>query len=175
MSEGYLTAEARARAEIDRQLVACGWAVQDHKDMNLYARQGVAVREFIMAPGHGRANYPLFVDGKAVGAVEAKPSGRPLAGVESRSAKYAAGLPKDLELSMGSPRCSAFVRSQAKGLAGSCRRTRRMSLRRCCWTGSGWSVRLSRSPSGARGKRHESWSHPRCTVDRGRWRVGSGR
>jgi type I restriction enzyme R subunit len=38
----------------------------------------------------------LFVDGNAVGAVEAKPSGTPLAGVEPQSAKYAAGLPKDL-------------------------------------------------------------------------------
>ncbi|MPY92926.1 MAG: hypothetical protein GEV08_07620 [Acidimicrobiia bacterium] len=92
----YLTAEARARVEIDRQLVACGWAVQDRTALNLYAAQGVAVREFIMAPGHGRADYLLFVDGKAVGAVEAKPAGTPLAGVEAQSAKYAAGLPKDL-------------------------------------------------------------------------------
>ncbi len=96
MIEGYLTAEARARVEIDRQLLACGWVVQDRKDLNLYGAQGVAVREFIMASGHGRADYLLFVDGKAVGAVEAKPSGTPLAGVESQSAKYAAGLPKDL-------------------------------------------------------------------------------
>ena len=96
MSEGYLTAEARARVEIDLQLETCGWVVQDRKDLNLYAGQGVAVREFIMAAGHGRADYLLFVDGKAVGAVEAKPSGTPLAGVESQSAKYAAGLPKDL-------------------------------------------------------------------------------
>ena len=28
-SDAYLTAEARARVEIDRQLVACGWVVQD--------------------------------------------------------------------------------------------------------------------------------------------------
>ena len=94
--DAYLTAEARARVEIDRQLVACGWLVQDRSAMNLYAGQGVAVREFIMASGHGRADYLLFVDGKAVGAVEAKPSGTPLAGVEPQSAKYAAGLPKDL-------------------------------------------------------------------------------
>lgn len=53
----YLTAEARARVEIDRQLVACGWLVQNRTEMNLYAGQGVAVREFIMAAGHGRADY----------------------------------------------------------------------------------------------------------------------
>ena len=92
----YLPAEARARVEIDHQLTACGWRVQDRSEMNLYAGQGVAVREFIMAPGHGRADYLLFVDGKAVGAVEAKPSGTPLAGVESQTAKYAAGLPAEL-------------------------------------------------------------------------------
>lgn len=96
MSEGYLTAEARSRVEIDRQLEACGWVVQDRKDLNLYAGQGVAVREFIMAAGHGRADYLLFVDGEAVRAVEAKSSGTPLAGVESQSAKYAPGLPKDV-------------------------------------------------------------------------------
>ena len=37
--------------------------------------------------GHGRADYLLFVDHKAFGAVEAKPSGTPLAGVEWQSAK----------------------------------------------------------------------------------------
>ena len=92
----YLTAEAKARVEIDRQLVACGWLVQDVKQLNLFAGQGVAVREFIMAPGHGRADYVLFVDQKAVGAIEAKKSGTPLAGVESQSAKYSSGLPKNL-------------------------------------------------------------------------------
>ena len=66
-NDAYLAAEARARVEIDRQLVTCGWAVQSRVEMNLYAAQGVAVREFIMAPGHGRADYLLFVDGKAVG------------------------------------------------------------------------------------------------------------
>jgi type I restriction enzyme R subunit len=97
VSEGaYLTAEARARVEIDRQLAACGWMVQDRSAMNLYASQGIAVREFIMATGHGRADYILFVDQRAVGAIEAKPSGTPLAGVEPQSAKYSTGLPKDL-------------------------------------------------------------------------------
>jgi len=95
-NDTYLTAESRARVEIDRQLAACGWVVQDRSAMNLYASQGVAVREFIMATGHGRADYLLFVDQKAVGAIEAKPSGTPLAGVEPQSAKYSTGLPKDL-------------------------------------------------------------------------------
>ena len=95
-TDDYLAAEARARVEIDRQLIACGWEVQSRDQMNLYASQGVAVREFIMATGHGRADYLLFIEGKAAGAVEAKPSGTPLAGVEPQSAKYSAGLPKNL-------------------------------------------------------------------------------
>lgn len=97
--QSYLAAEAKARVEIDKQFQACGWVVQDRNAMNLYANQGVAVREFIMAPGHGRADYLLFIDQKAVGAVEAKPSGVTLAGVESQSAKYSTGLPKDLPAS----------------------------------------------------------------------------
>ncbi len=68
--------------------------VQSRPDMHLYAGQGVAVREFIMAPGHGRADYLLFVDQRAVGAIEAKPSGTSLAGVESQSAKYSTALPR---------------------------------------------------------------------------------
>jgi len=35
----------------------------------------VAVREAEMAHGHGFADYLLFVNGKAVGAIEAKPAG----------------------------------------------------------------------------------------------------
>ncbi len=92
----YLSAEAKARVEIDRQLGACGWLIQNRKDMNLYAGQGVAVREFIMATGHGRVDYLLFVDQKAVGAIEAKPSGTPLTGVEPQSAKYSTGVPSEL-------------------------------------------------------------------------------
>ena len=64
--------------------------------MNLYAASGVAVREFVMATGHGRADYLLFVDRKAAGAVEAKPSGTPLAASSRSPAKYAAGLPEEL-------------------------------------------------------------------------------
>ena len=93
-----LAAEARARVLIDRQLTDSGWAVQDRKDMNLFAAQGVAVRESIMAPGHGRADYLLYVDQRAVGAIEAKPEGTPLSGVEWQSAMYATGLPADVRL-----------------------------------------------------------------------------
>jgi type I restriction enzyme, R subunit len=68
-----LSAEQRARVLIDRQLADAGWAVQDRGAMNLFATRGVAVRETIMAKGHGRVDYMLYVDQKAVGAIEGKP------------------------------------------------------------------------------------------------------
>ena len=92
-----LTAEQRARVLIDRQLAASGWSVQS-KPLNLFAAQGVAVREVIMAPGHGRADYVLYVDQRVVGVIEAKPEGTTLSGVEWQSARYANGLPAEVRL-----------------------------------------------------------------------------
>jgi hypothetical protein len=66
--------EVKARREIDDALAASGWAVQDYEEMNLSASRGVAVREFVRAPAHGSADYLLFVDGRPVGTLEAKPS-----------------------------------------------------------------------------------------------------
>ncbi len=98
MHEARLAAEQRARVLIDRQLAEAGWQVQDRRDTNLYAGQGVAVREVPMAPGHGRADYLLYVDQRAIGVIEAKPEGTPLSGVEWQSARYASGLPADVRL-----------------------------------------------------------------------------
>ncbi len=83
--------EAQARQNIDDLLTAAGWAVQDRAAMNLGAARGVAVREFPLKTGY--ADYLLFVDRKAIGAIEAKKEGTPLAGVELQSEKYGAGLP----------------------------------------------------------------------------------
>jgi len=96
--EDRLAAEQRARVLIDRQLTDAGWVVQDKKDLNLFADQGVVVREVIMARGHGRADYLLYVDQAAVGVIEAKPEGTPLSGVEWQSAMYAEGLPAEVRL-----------------------------------------------------------------------------
>ncbi len=85
--------EAAARVEIDRALAAAGWIVQDPDQVNLYAGPGVAVREAQLAPGHGVADYLLFVAQQAVGVVEAKRVGVTLTGVELQSDKYGAGLP----------------------------------------------------------------------------------
>lgn len=57
---------------------------------------GVAVREFKLKPGHGFADYLLFINGKAVGVLEAKQSGSTLSGVEPQLTKYATGLPDGL-------------------------------------------------------------------------------
>jgi type I restriction enzyme R subunit len=88
--------ERKAREEIDAALVAAGWVVQDRDEMNLSAGQGVAVREFKLTTGHGFADYLLFVDGKAVGVLEAKPQGHTLSGVEVQAEKYSSGLPSGL-------------------------------------------------------------------------------
>lgn len=99
MTEGalsYLTPEAQARVRIDEMLAAAGWSVQGYGAVNLSAARGVAVREFVLAPGHGRADYLLFVDGAAVGALEAKKEGETLTGVAWQTAKYVDGIPEDV-------------------------------------------------------------------------------
>lgn len=84
--------EARARQQIDQLLHYAGWNVQDRNAMNLFdpTQPGVAVREAHLQTGF--ADYLLFVDGKALGVVEAKKVGVPLSGVEAQSARYAVGL-----------------------------------------------------------------------------------
>src|SRR5437762_5101995 len=89
------TPEQKARREIDTDVTAAGWLVQDRDDLDLTAGRGIAVREFKMKLGFGFADYMLYVDRKALGAVEAKAEGT-LSGVEAQSAKYAAGLPDNL-------------------------------------------------------------------------------
>ena len=63
--------------------------------MDLSAGRGVAVREFPMKAGFGAADYLLYLDREAAGAIEAKAGGT-LTGVEEQSARYAGGLPDDL-------------------------------------------------------------------------------
>jgi type I restriction enzyme R subunit len=85
--------EAKSREKIDGQLVQTGWTVQDRDAMNLTASDAVAVREFPLQKGHGFVDYLLFVDQRAVGIIEAKPAGYPLAGVELQAQRYVDGLP----------------------------------------------------------------------------------
>jgi len=88
------TPEELARINIDKQLTACGWVIQDMSGLNRYAGLGVAVREFPLETGE--ADYLLFVDGKAVGVVEAKPEGTTLSGVAEQAGNYVIGLPANI-------------------------------------------------------------------------------
>jgi len=77
-----LLPEQAARQRIDAVLAQSGWLVQDRKDANPTAGPGVAVREFLF--NAGEADYALFVDGKALGVVEAKKAGTTLEGLARR-------------------------------------------------------------------------------------------
>lgn len=90
------TPEQSARRTIDSVLREAGWVIQDRSDMNLEAGHGVAVREFTLKRGYGEADYLLFVRGKAVGVLEAKPEGHTLSGVEPQADRYSKGLPDGL-------------------------------------------------------------------------------
>jgi type I restriction enzyme, R subunit len=81
--------EQIARDQIDKRLLAAGWLVQDKASLNPNAALGVAVREY--PTDTGPADYVLFVDGRAVGVVEAKPDswGERLTTVEEQSSGYA--------------------------------------------------------------------------------------
>lgn len=83
------TPEQLARDHIDKQLEACGWAVQSKKEIDLGKSLGVAVREY--QTNVGPADYVLFVDKKPVGIIEAKKEeeGLHLTQVEDQSTEYA--------------------------------------------------------------------------------------
>ena len=91
-----LKPEQSARQEIDAKLAEAGWVVQNRDEANLSAGRGVAIREFKMADSYGFADYLMYVDKKAVGALEAKPVGFTLSGVKPQVDKYSKGLPANL-------------------------------------------------------------------------------
>ena len=92
--DDYLAREAKARKNIDRQLAAAGWIVQNASQASVSAGPGVAIREFVLERGHGRVDYLLFVSGQPAGVIEAKPEGTTLVEVEHQSGKYVDGLPE---------------------------------------------------------------------------------
>ena len=90
MAETYQTPEQKARANIDKMLEQAGWKVQHKNKIDFSAGLGVAVREY--QTDVGPADYVLFIDGKAVGVLEAKPEdwGQKITTVEEQSGGYAA-------------------------------------------------------------------------------------
>jgi type I restriction enzyme R subunit len=83
--------EELAREKIDKILADCGWIIQNRNTINLSAGAGFAIREALLKD-RDEVDYLLFVDGKAIGTVEAKPEGFTLTGVEEQSGKYGNGL-----------------------------------------------------------------------------------
>ena len=81
--------EQLARDNIDKQLIACGWIIQNYNKINLYAGAGVAIREYQTSVGP--ADYILFVDQKPVGVIEAKreEAGQVITVVHEQAAGYA--------------------------------------------------------------------------------------
>ena len=83
--------EELAREKIDKLLTDCGWTLQNRSTINLSASRGIALREALLKD-RDEVDYLLFVDGKAIGTVEAKPEGHTLIGVEEQSGKYGKNL-----------------------------------------------------------------------------------
>jgi len=87
--------EELARQQIDAQLVACGWVIQDYRQFDPTAAVGkfggIALREVPLKSGC--CDYLLLVDRKPVGVIEAKEEGTLLSGVAEQTAHYAVNLP----------------------------------------------------------------------------------
>ena len=94
--------EQRARRNIDNMLEATGWHVQNHAGYDTSAAFGVAVREYPLRRNQ-RADYLLFINGTAVGVIEAKPEGTTLSGALQQAERYRASLPNNLPRLPGLP------------------------------------------------------------------------
>jgi len=81
---------------INPLLEKAGWDIQNYKNANLNSARGVAVEYFQMGKV-GEADYVLFVNGEAVGVIEAKRIGTTLRGKEPQTAKYSEGFPDEFE------------------------------------------------------------------------------
>ncbi len=86
-----MTPEEKARQQIDAQLLAGGWLVQDYKAVDFSAGRGIALREVPLKTGP--CDYLLLVDRQALGVIEAKKEGTTLSTVADQSGRYASSLP----------------------------------------------------------------------------------
>jgi len=89
--------EQIARDQIDKQLIASGWLIQDKSNVNLAASLGIAFKEY--QTDVGPADYVLFVDGKPCGIIEAKreEEGHKLTAHEDQTEGYATAKLKHLD------------------------------------------------------------------------------
>ena len=83
--------EEPAPAKISALVQQCGWVLQNRSTINLSAGRGIAIREAFLKD-RDEVDYLVFVDGKAIGTVEAKPERFTLTGVEEQSGKYGKGF-----------------------------------------------------------------------------------
>ncbi len=90
-----MTPEAKARQTIDSMLEASEWQIQNYAERAIDASFGVAVREYPLKLNQ-KADYLLFIDGDAVGVIEAKPAGTTPSGALQQAERYRASLPIDL-------------------------------------------------------------------------------
>ncbi|CAM3578253.1 DEAD/DEAH box helicase family protein [Helicobacter ganmani] len=95
--EQDLKPEQKAREEIDKLLSLAGFELRDFKDYALgdstpNAARNLAIKEFILE-NDTKADYMLFVKGKACGVIEAKKFSLSLSGAENQAKNYAYTLP----------------------------------------------------------------------------------
>src|SRR5664279_2899758 len=81
-----LAPEQRARQQIDAQLAASGWVVQNYKQFNASAGHGIALGNEPLKSGI--CDYLLLVDRQVVGVVEAKKEGTHQSGIAEQSGHY---------------------------------------------------------------------------------------
>jgi type I restriction enzyme, R subunit len=86
--------EQIARQQIDQQLEAAGWAVQDYRQFHPNAARAIALREVPLKTGP--CDYLLLVDKKPLGVIEAKKIGATLSSVQQQTASYSSALPEFL-------------------------------------------------------------------------------
>ena len=89
--------EQLARDNIDKQLIAGGWIIQDKSKINLNAATGIAIREY--QTNVGPADYVLFVDKNPIAIIEAKreEEGHRLSVHEGQTEGYASAKLKYVE------------------------------------------------------------------------------
>ena len=97
-----MTPENRARHNIDKMLEAAGWHIQNYAERDTDAALGVAVREYPLRDDQS-ADYLLFINGVAVGIIEAKKEGMTLGGALQQAERYRSSLPDTLTTLQGCP------------------------------------------------------------------------
>ena len=97
-----MTPEAEARQTIDGMLRTSGWQIQNYAERESDASLGVAIREYLLQDEQ-QADYLLFINGVAVGILEAKKEGMTLSGAMQQAERYHACFPDTLTTLQGCP------------------------------------------------------------------------